>query len=613
MVRALTTIGISAVLSVSAFLFAAPDNSSGALVFRDVAAQMGITGRNTYGGVSNKDYILETTGNGVAIFDYDSDGYNDVLIVNGTTLKGVGPHASSLQLYRNDGHGHFTDVSAQAGFHDPGWFQGVCVGDYDNDGHPDFLVTEYGHNRLYRNRGDGTFEDVTAKAHLPVTGIRYGSGCTFVDYDRDGFLDLFVSNYVNLDLAQTPHPGSGDFCKWKGIPVMCGPRGLPLAHNVLYHNNGDGTFTDVSEKAGILKPGGRYALGAVAADFDNDGWPDLFVACDMTPSLLFHNNHDGTFTERGAEAGVAFNFDGNLQAGMGVAVADYDRDGRLDIAKTNFSGDLPSLFHNDDGQFFTDMSREAGLGTRQLLGWGIAFTDVDDDGWPDLVIANGHVYPEVEGKQLGDTYLQQTLLYRNLGNGKFADVSADAGPGFQTARPARGLAVGDLDGDGRPEIVIVNMNSTPSVLKNEHPSGHFLNLTLTGTKSNRSAIGARVTVTVHGRKSIDEVMSGTSYYSQNSFTLHFGLGQSARADGIEIRWPSGTVQIDRRCCGRSDAPDQRTGRGKIANAVESQTLVAGSGISRRLQTCARIRRSTSGDCTKGSALCSSRTVHSAWT
>jgi hypothetical protein len=311
---------------------------------------------------------------------------------------------------------------------------------------------------------------------------------------------------------------------------------------VLYHNNRDGTFTDVSEAVGILKPGGRYGLGVVAADFDNDGWPDIYVACDMTPSLLFHNLHNGTFEERGTEAGVAFNFDGALQAGMGVAVADYDGDGLLDIAKTNFSGDLTSLYHNDDGKFFTDLSREAGLKARQFLGWGVAFVDVDDDGWRDLVVANGHVYPEVEGKQLGDTYLQPTILYRNLGNGKFADVSDAAGPAFQVPRPARGLAVGDLDGDGRPEIVLVNMNSVPSLLKNSGPHGHYLNLSLIGTKSNKSAIGARAIVTVGARKTIDEVMSGGSYYSQNSFTLHFGLGQAAAVDGIELRWPSGIVQ-----------------------------------------------------------------------
>ncbi len=511
--------------------------------FDDIAARAGVTGNNVFGGLDRKDYILETTGNGVAIFDYDGDGRNDIFIANGTRLDSPrsGPTPGS-QLYHNIGNGHFQEVGEQAGFTAVGWGQGVCVGDYDNDGRPDLLVTYYGHNVLYRNLGNGKFEDVTERAKLPATGVRYGSGCSFVDYDRDGYLDLFVANYVNLDLTKTPRPGHGDYCVWKGIPVMCGPRGLPLAHNILYHNNRDGTFTDVSEPAGILKPGGRYGLGVIAADLDNDGWPDIYVACDMTPSLLYHNKHDGTFEERGAEAGVAFNFDGALQAGMGIAVGDYDGDGRLDIAKTNFSGDLTSLFHNDDGKFFTDVSREAGLAARQFLGWGVAFLDVDDDGWPDLVVANGHVYPEVEGKQLGDTYLQPTILYRNLGNGKFKDVSEDAGPAFHTLRPARGLATGDIDGDGQPEIAIVNMNATPSLLKNRGPHGHYLNISLLGTQSNRSAIGARVIVTASGRERIAEVMSGGSYYSQNSFTLHFGLGECREAEKIEVRWPSGTVQ-----------------------------------------------------------------------
>jgi len=510
--------------------------------FQDIAAPAGLTVPNTYGGKTRKDYILETTGNGVAIFDYDGDGAEDIFIANGTTLEGKSSGGPRLpQLYHNDGHGHFTDVAQKAGFNVEGWAQGVCAGDYDNDGRIDLLVTYYGHNRLYRNQGDGTFRDVTAEAKLPVEGIRYGSGCSFLDYDRDGSLDLFVANYVDLNLAATPKPGDNGFCVWKEIPVMCGPRGLPLAHNVLYHNNGDGTFTDVSEKAGILKPGGRYALSVAAADFDNDGWPDIYVACDMTPSLLYRNRRDGTFEERGVEAGVAYNFDGALQAGMGVAVGDFDGDGRLDIAKTNFSGDLTSLFRNEDGRFFTDVSREAGLGARQFLGWGVAFVDVDDDGWSDLVIANGHVYPEVQNRPVGDQYLEPTLLFRNLANGRFANLTSLAGPAFEVPRPARGLAVGDLDGDGRPEIVIVNMNGTPSLLKNQRSGGNFLNVAVVGTKSNRSGIGSRVSVTAGGRTRIGEVMSGGSYYSQNSLVLHFGLGDARVVDRLEIRWPSGLI------------------------------------------------------------------------
>jgi hypothetical protein len=510
--------------------------------FEDVASATGLTIPNTSGGKTRKDYILETTGNGVAVFDYDGDGAEDIFIANGTTLDAHSGPKRLPQLYHNDGHGHFKEVGEKAGFTVEGWGQGVCVGDYDNDGWPDLMVTYYGHNRLYRNLGNGTFRDVTVQAKLPIDGLRYGSGCSFFDYDRDGHLDLFVANYVDLDLSKTPRPGSGSFCVWKEIPVMCGPRGLPLAHNVLYHNNRDGTFTDVSESAGILKAGGRYSLGVATADFNNDGWPDIYVACDMTPSMLYWNKRDGTFEERGVEAGVAYNFDGALQAGMGIAIGDFDGDGRLDIAKTNFSGDLTSLYRNEDGRFFTDVSQQAGLGARQFLGWGIAFLDADDDGWPDLVVANGHVYPEVENRPIGDKYLQPTLLLRNLGNGRFADLTAAAGPGFAAMRPARGLAVGDLDGDGRPEIVIVNMNSTPSLLKNRKTGGAFLNVAAVGTKSNRSAIGARVRVTVGDRTMIGEVMSGGSYYSQNSLVLHFGLGKADIVDQIQIQWPSGMLQ-----------------------------------------------------------------------
>jgi hypothetical protein len=508
--------------------------------FVDIAKSSGLDIPNTFGGVQKKDYILETTGTGAAIFDFDGDGRNDIFIVNGTTLTGAS-HTTS-QLYHNDGNGHFTEIARQAGITHEGWGQGVCVADYDNDGRPDMLVTYYGHNVLYRNLGNGKFADVTAQAKLPVTGNRWGTGCAFLDYDRDGYVDLFIANYVDLDLKATPPAGANPNCVWKGLPVMCGPSGLPKGRNALFHNNRDGTFTDVSEQAGILKPGGRYGLGVVAADFDNDGWPDIYVACDMTPSLLYHNRGDGTFEERGVNAGVAYNYDGRLQAGMGVAVADYDGNGFLDIAKSNFSGDLPSLYENDGGLFFSDVSQQVGLGKNQLLGWGIAFMDVDDDGWKDIVLANGHVYPEVDKSQVGDRYLQKTLLYRNLGNGRFQDITSEAGPAFQEVRPARGLAVGDVDGDGQQEIVIVNMNETPSLLKNLGPHRHSIRVRLVGTTSNRMAIGARATVEAGGRKQIDEVFSGGSYLSQNEQTMHFGLGSATMVDRIEVRWPTGKKQ-----------------------------------------------------------------------
>ena len=509
----------------------------------DIAPASGLTLSNTFGGKDQKTYILESTGNGAAIFDYDGDGANDILITNGTTLEGPSKDAPrTVQLYHNDGHGKFTDVSRAAGFTVEGWAQGVCVGDYNNDGKPDVLITYYGNNRLYKNLGNGKFADATGEAHLPVTGIRYGAGCSFVDYDRDGWLDLFIANYLTLDLAKTPKPGENPSCNWKGLAVWCGPHGLPAATNVLYHNNRNGTFTDVSAAAGILKPGVRFGLGVAAADFDNDGWPDIYVACDQTPSLFYRNLHDGTFEERAVPAGVAYNFDGQLQSGMGIAVGDFDGDGRLDIAKTNFSGDIPSLFRNEDGKFFTDVSQLAGLGANHLLGWGIAFIDLDDDGWKDLIVANGHVYPEVDRSALDERYRQKTLLYRNLGNGKFADITAQAGPALEALRPARGLAVGDVDGDGRPEIVIVNMNATPSLLKNQGPRRNFLSLALSGTKSNRSAIGARVTVEVAGRRQVDEVMSGGSFYSQNEMALYFGLAGATVADRVAIRWPSGLEQ-----------------------------------------------------------------------
>ncbi len=536
-----TALLLTAPLMAGAIALPAADTTAGAAVrYVDIAAASGMVKPNVYGSADHNEYILETTGNGVAILDFDGDGDNDVFIASGTRIDDAAA-GSPPQLYRNDGAGKFVDVAEQAGLARVGWGQGACSGDYDNDGRPDLLVTYYGVNRLYHNRG-GAFEDVTAKAGLPVSGTRWGTGCSFVDYDKDGRLDFFVANYVDLDLAKTPKPGQDPNCMWKGVAVMCGPRGLPLAHNALYHNRGDGTFEDVSEKAGILKPGGRYGLGVVAADFDNDTWPDIYVACDMTASLLYRNRGDGTFEENGATAGVAYNVDGQLQAGMGVAVTDYDGNGFLDIVKTNFSGDLPSLYNNGDGRFFDDLAQPAGLGAHQLLGWGVLFIDADADGRPDILMAHGHVYPEVDRASIGEAYNQKTLLYRNLGDGRFADVTTQAGPALRTPRPARGMASGDLDGDGQPEVVIVNMNRPPTLLKNQGARGNSVWVRLEGVKSNRSAIGAQVILEAGGRRQMQAVLGGGGYESQNELALYFGLGAVKTVDKIEVRWPSGAVE-----------------------------------------------------------------------
>lgn len=503
--------------------------------FVNVAKQWGFTVTTAFGGVNSKESILESTGGGAAVIDLDGDGKNELVVVNGTTLDGrSGPGTFLYSVKTSGGWDRPSSLGPTA------WSQAVCAGDIDNDGDPDIAITAYGINRLYIN-SSGTLTDKTAIAGLPTLGSRWGSGCAFTDFDRDGWLDLFIANYVDLDLATAAKPGSSDDCIWRGLPVFCGPKGLKPARNVLYRNRGDGTFEDVSERSGILKPGPRFGLGVAAADFNDDGWPDIYVACDQTPSLLYENQRNGTFKERGDESGVAYNFDGRLQSGMGVAVGDFNGDGRLDIAKTNFSGDLPSLYLNEDGRFFRDVSRESGLGANQLLGWGIAFTDIDDDGRPDLIIVNGHVYPEVERAKLGDRYRQPTLLYRNIDGKRFADVSKLAGDAIQAPLPARGLALGDLDGDGRPEFVVNNMNETPAIFKNTGPRRHWLRIELRGTKSNRSAIGSRVTVRTATQRQTQELMSGSSYYSQHEMALYFGLADATRAD-IQVRWPNGQIQ-----------------------------------------------------------------------
>ena len=512
--------------------------------FVDIAEKAGLTAVNVFGGVDTKKYIIETTGTGVAIFDYDNDGWPDIFIVNGTTLEGIPPdQAPTNHLYHNNHDGTFTDTTEKAGLIATGWGQGVCVGDYDNDGWEDLYITYYGKNRLYHN-DHGVFTEVAEKAGVAGSGKAWGTGCAFVDYNRDGRLDLVVANYVDFNLSTTPVPGQGSSCVWKGVPVMCGPRGLPGSKNILYENRGDGTFADVTSKAHIDRTNGQYAFSVSTLDFDDDGWPDIYIACDSAPSILYHNNHDGTFTDVAITAGVSFNEDGREQAGMGTTIGDYNGDGRLDIFKTNFSDDTPTLYRNDGGGIFSDVTIPAGLGHhRQYLGWGTMFFDFDNDGWPDLILANGHVYPEVDKFHLGSGYLQPRLLYHNMGNATFKDVSATAGTGITTASSARGLAVGDLWNDGQISVVISNVYAKPSLLVNTLPSAnHWIAFKLVGTRSNRDAIGAKITVKVGKRILVDEVRSGSSYISQNDLRAHFGLGTAGKIDTMQVRWPSGLVE-----------------------------------------------------------------------
>ena len=512
--------------------------------FQDIAAASGLNFRHVTGDEAKKDYIIETTGSGIALIDYDNDGWLDIFFVNGTTLSGFQKGKEPFNhLYHNNKNGTFIDVTESANLIRTGWGQGVCVGDYDNDGFDDLLVTYFGQNVLYRNDGKGHFVDVTEKAGLSNKAERWGTGCSFFDYDKDGDLDLFIANYVDFNINKIPAKGSSQFCQWKGLPVMCGPRGLLPATNLLYRNNGDGTFTDVSEKSGITKPGGRYAFTSLVSDYDNDGWPDIYVACDSAPNILYHNNHDGTFSDNGFTSGTALNEDGQEQAGMGVSAADYDHDGFLDIVKTNFEDDTTTLYRNNGDGTFDDVTFSSRLGVNtRYLGWGVGFIDFDNDGWKDIFLVNGHVYPEVEAQGVS-RYKQESLLYWNMRDGTFLDVSANAGPGFTTRKPSRGAAAGDLDNDGSPEIVINNINDVPSLLKNSGERKNWIIIKLAGTRSNRDGIGARVVVVSRGVKQTDEVRSGGSYISQNDLRLHFGLGDAQTVDRIEVTWPSGTKDI----------------------------------------------------------------------
>ena len=523
--------------------------------FVDVAQQAGLRAPSIYGGVDRKRFIIETNGAGVAFLDYDNDGWTDALVLNGVRLKDGGrevidypPGAAPVShLYRNNHDGTFVDVSARAGLRASGWASSVCVGDYDNDGFLDLFVTYYGQNVLYRNRGDGTFDDVTSRAGLPAGGTRWGSGCTFLDYDRDGRADLFVANYLRFDLATAAEVGKGPNCVWKGVPVNCGPRGLATDTNLLFHNNGDGTFADVSKASGIASVTGRYAMTAAAADFDGDGWLDIYVACDSTASILYRNNHDGTFRDAAVESGVAYGENGSQQAGMGLAAADYNGDGLIDLLKTHFADDVPALYRNLGKGLFEDVASASGIAVQnRYVEWGAGMPDLDNDGRADLVYVTGNVYPEVEAVLKQYPHRGPRIVFRNVDGARFEDVSGRSGAGALAAHSSRGAAFGDFDNDGDVDVLVFNMNEPPSLLRNDLRGGRgWIDVKLQGTRSDRAALGATVRVTSNGRTQARVALSQSSYYSHDDLRLHFGLGTATRADTIEVRWPSGSVETVR--------------------------------------------------------------------
>lgn len=508
--------------------------------YRDLAQDAGLTGINISGAEKNKQYILETTGTGVAIFDYNNDGLQDIFLVNASRLDTAGDELSHY-LYKNLGGLRFEDVTANSGLLHSGWGQGVCAGDVDNDGHIDLFVTHWGKNVLYRNQGDATFRDETRTRGLEFPERRWSTGCAFLDYDRDGHLDLFVVNYLEFDLESAPRPGDAGHCVWKGLPVYCGPRGLPGETMSLFHNDGQGRFGDVSVESGVAVERSYYGFTALTGDFDNDDWVDVYVACDSTASLFYRNERNGTFGEFGVISGTAYNEHGRAQAGMGATAGDYDHDGLLDIFKTNFSDDTPTLYKNAGDGLFTDVTEAAGLAVNtKFLGWGTAFLDFDHDGRKDIFEANGHVFPEVDDSPLNEEFRQQRLLYWNRGDDHFHDISRQAGPGILARHSSRGIAVGDLDNDGLIEIVVVNMHEPPSLLKNKAPAGNSV-LIEAKTDSGRDAIGARLTFTSGSGRQIDEVRSGGYHISQGDFRVHFGMGQETIGK-LSVRWPGGAKE-----------------------------------------------------------------------
>ena len=531
------------------------------VVLVDVAREAGLTHPSVYGGLEQKRFIIETNGAGVAFVDVDGDTWPDALVLNGTRLEDGARRdrawppgqAPTSHLYRNNRNGTFTDVTAGSGLDRTGWASAVCVGDYDNDGRLDLFLTYFGRNVLLLNRGGARFEDVTAGVGLPTTGTRWGSGCSFLDYDRDGRLDLFVANYLAFDLARAQEPGQGQNCLWKGIPVNCGPKGLPTDTNLLYRQAPDGSFADVSERSGIARVTGRYPMTAAAADLDGDAWVDLYVACDSTAAIFYRNNRDGTFTDLALAAGLGYSEFGNAQAGMGLAVGDYDVDGRLDLLKTHFADDIPALYKNLGRGLFEDAATAAGLAVRnRYVEWGGGLPDLDNDGHPDLVYVTGNVYPEIERKFREYPHRGPRVVFRNRGDGTFEDVTERSGPGANIPHSSRGAAFGDYDHDGDLDLLVMNMNEPPSLLRNDAPKRNgWLAVRLEGTRSNRAGLGATVLVSAGGRTQARVALSQTSYYSHDELSLHFGLGSHARADKVEVRWPSGQVDVV------SDVPARR--------------------------------------------------------